>query len=208
MEQTHRQFILMDTKTFTEWLSAQKDTRKIKCIQNHHTWKPDYSHFNGKNHFRLLEGMKRSHLKRGFSDIAQNITTFPDGTLAICRPLTKDPAGIKGANKGGICIEHIGNFDAEGDTMTPQHKNTIVYLNALLCAKFGLNPDTDSIVYHHWWDLNTGRRTNGEGTTKSCPGTHFFGGNKVADAQKNFIPSIKELLNTINAGFVQQKTLQ
>lgn len=199
MEQKHRQFILMDIKTFAEWLNDQKKTRTIKRIQNHHTWKPDYSHFNGKNHIRLLEGMKRSHLKRGFSDIAQNITTFPDGILAICRPLSKTPAGIRGANTGGICIEHVGNFDAEGDTMSEAHKNTIIDLNALLCVKFNLDPDTDSIVYHHWWDLKTAKRTNGEGTTKSCPGTHFFGGNKVADAGKHFIPLVKATADNIHA---------
>ena len=190
----------MDIKAFAEWLSAYKNTRTIKRIQNHHTWKPDYSHFNGKNHFRLLEGMKRSHLKRGFSDIAQNITTFPDGTLAICRPLSKTPAGIRGANSGGICIEHVGNFDTDGDTMSEAHKNTIIDLNALLCVKFNLDPDTDSIVYHHWWDLNTAKRTNGEGTTKSCPGTNFFGGNKVADAEQHFIPLIKAAATTIHTG--------
>lgn len=200
MKQTQNQFILMNTTAFAEWLENQKISRKIKRIQNHHTWKPDYADFNGNNHFRLLEGMKRSHLKRGFSDIAQNITTFPDGTLAICRPLTKNPAGIKGANTGGICIEHVGNFDGEGDTMSKAHKNTIIDLNALLCIKFNLNPDTGSIVYHHWWDLNTGKRTDGGGATKSCPGTGFFGGNKVEDAQKHFIPLIKAAADTIHTG--------
>lgn len=198
MKKIQGPFILMDTTAFTGWLSAQDIARKIEHIQNHHTWKPDYSNFRGDNHFNLLEGMKGYHLKRGFSDIAQNITTFPDGTLAVCRPLSRTPAGIKGANTGGICIEHIGNFDTGGDTMTPEHSNTIVYLNALLCAKFRLEPDTDSIVYHHWWDLKTGKRTNGEGVTKSCPGAHFFGGNKVADAGKNFVPLIKTMLSTIH----------
>ena len=200
MKKTEGQFILMDTIAFAKWLNEQTIGRTIKRIQNHHTWKPDYSHFNGKNHFRLLESMKRSHLKRGFSDIAQNITTFPDGTLAVCRPLERTPAGIKGANTGGICIEHVGNFDGDGDTMSKIHKDTIIALNALLCIKFKLNADTDSIVYHHWWDLTTGKRTDGEGSVKSCPGTHFFGGNKVEDAQKHFIPLIKAAVATIHSG--------
>ncbi|MCB0374707.1 MAG: N-acetylmuramoyl-L-alanine amidase, partial [Sinomicrobium sp.] len=146
----------------------------------------------------LLEGMKRSHLERGFSDIAQNITTFPDGTLAVCRPLSAIPAGIKGANSGGICIEHVGNFDAGKDEMTEVHATAILYLNALLCAKLELDPDPDSIVYHHWWDLRTGKRENGGGATKSCPGTGFFGGNKVTDATDHFIPKIKALLQEMD----------
>lgn len=199
MKKIKDQFILMDTGAFVQWLKEQKIGREVKCLQNHHTWKPDYSHFSGDNHFNLLEGMKRSHLKRGFSDIAQNITTFPDGTLAVCRPLTKAPAGIKGANTGGICIEHVGNFDEGMDRMTEAHQHTILYLNALLCAKLGLNPDTNSIVYHHWWDLKTCERRDGEGSTKSCPGTGFFGGNKVGHATDNFIPKIKSVLQEMNA---------
>ena len=202
MKKTEDKFIVMDIATFTEWLKDQKIGRKIKRIQNHHTWKPDYSNFRGDNHFNLLKGMRNSHLKRGFSDIAQNITTFPDGTLAVCRPLSRTPAGIRGANSGGICIEHIGNFDEGKDQMTEAHTKTIIHLNALLCVTFGLEPDTDSIVYHHWWDLKTAKRKNGEGSTKSCPGTGFFGGNKVEDAMNHFIPRIKTFLKETDLAYV------
>ena len=88
MKQTKKQFILMDKKAFAKWLKSQKINRSVKRIQNHHTWIPAYKHFKRDNHFALMESMKRSHLKRGFSDIAQNITTFPDGTIGVCRPLT------------------------------------------------------------------------------------------------------------------------
>jgi hypothetical protein len=122
--------------------------------------------------------------------IAQNLTTFPDGTVAVCRPLDRIPAGIKGANKGRICIENLGNFDAGKDVMTEAHRATILQVNALLCRRFNLSPSTNTIVYHHWYDLDTGTRTNGTGTVKSCPGSAFFGGNSVADAQSNFIPLV------------------
>ncbi len=78
--------------------------------------------------------------------------------------------------------------------MTSEHEDTIVKLNALLCTKFGLTPDTDSIVYHHWYDLITSQRTNGSGTTKTCPGTNFFGGNTVQSCQQFFIPKIQGLV--------------
>lgn len=189
---TSGQFILMDAGEFRAWVADEMVNRSIKRIQNHHTWKPRYENFKGDNHFSMLKGMKNSHLSRGFSDIAQNLTTFPDGTIAVCRPLKTVPAGIKGANTGGICIEHIGNFDKAGDTMAKKHKDAIIELNVILCERFDLTPNPDTIVYHHWWDLNSGKRKNGEGSTKSCPGTNFFGGNKVADAEKNFIPKIIE----------------
>jgi len=185
-------FLLMDIAEFGEWLTAQNVNREINLIQQHHTYLPDYSHFTGSNHFERMRSMKTYHMvNNGWSDIAQHFTTFPDGMIGVCRPLNQIPVGIKGANARGICIEHFGNFDTGHDAMTTSHRNTIVQLTALLCRKFSLSPDTSHIVYHHWYDLISGIRRDGKGTTKSCPGTAFFGGNKVADAQQEFIPLIK-----------------
>ena len=195
-------FILLNPHELGRYLNTVSVVRVIKLVQNHHTYIPNYSHFNGNNHFSLLQGMENAHLQRGFSEIAQNLTTFPDGTTAICRDMNKIPAGIMGANQYGICIENLGNFDVGGDSMADSQKATIVSLNATLCKKFKLTPSTDSIVYHHWYDLNSGQRTNGTGTTKSCPGTNFFGGNTVEAANDNFIPLITDQLKTI----VQQST--
>ena len=187
---TDAQFILMNRAGFRAWLKGHEITRNIKLLQNHHTYIPNYDTFDGENHFKLLKSMKRSHLKRGFSDIAQNITTFPDGMIAVCRPINTSPAGIKGANSKGVCIEHVGDFDKGNDEVSEEHKKTILWINAIFCQKLSLDANTNTIVYHHWYDLKTGKRKNGEGTTKSCPGTAFFGGNKVEDAQINFIPKI------------------
>lgn len=184
-------FILMDIAEFENWLKQTTFHRSIGILQNHHTYIPGYTHFKGDNHFKMCEGMESSHLQRGFAEIAQNITTFPDGKIMVCRSLDKIPAGVKGANQNGICMEHIGNFDAGGDTMSQVHKDAIVKINALLLSRFNLPCNTNSIVYHHWYDLNSGKRTNGTGATKSCPGTAFFGGNTVANAQSNFLPLIE-----------------
>ena len=82
--------------------------------------------------------------------------------------------------------------------MTKEHYNSIIDINALLCQKFKIVPDSNTLIYHHWWDLNTGKRKNGKGTVKSCPGTAFFGGNTVEDAEKYFIPFIKSKLELLN----------
>ncbi len=186
-------FMLFTLEEFAKFLADTTFKRKVNVIQNHHTYIPGYKQFKGSNHFAIVEGMENYHkTNNGWSEIAQNITTFPDGTIMICRGLEKIPAGIKGANQYGICIEHIGNFDKGGDQMTEEHKRTIVGLNALLCKEFNLTPNKDTVVYHYWYDLNTGARLNGGGATKSCPGTNFFGGNKVEDAEKSFIPLIKD----------------
>jgi len=192
---TQGKFLLFDSADeFGPWLDAAAVTRVVRLVQNHHTWLPNYGQFHGTNHFALLQGMEDAHLERGFAEIAQNLTTFPDGSIAVCRSLDKIPAGIKGANTGGVCIENLGNFDAGGDAMTAAHRDAILRLNALLCRKFSLAPSTAAIVYHHWYDLNTGVRTNGTGVTKTCPGTAFFGGNRVEDAAANFVPLVEAAL--------------
>jgi len=196
MQQQEGKFILFDLDAFASWLDTLNVTRVIQLVQDHHTFIPSYNDFNGNNHFELLKAMEQAHLQRGFDEIAQNLTTFPDGTVAACRVMDKAPAGIKGANTHGICIENVGDFDTGKDTMTPAHRACILRVNALLCRKFKLTPNADSIVFHHWFDLNTGQRTNGSGTTKTCPGTSFFGGNTVASAQANFVPLVvRELAN-------------
>jgi len=192
---------------FENWLSVQKVSRLIKLVQNHHTWKPNYHSFKQADAKALLKSMEMAHLERGFNAIAQHFTTFPDGTIGSGRSLDTIPAGIKGANRNGICIEHVGNFDIGGDKMNDIHKETIVRINALLCAKFGLIPSEESIVYHHWYDLNTGDRTNGSGTTKTCPGTNFFGGNTVQNFRTNFLPLVVKETKKVSTGNIPKRFL-
>lgn len=193
MRQQQGKFILCDVPEFSSWLDTSSFSRVIQLVQCHHTFVPSYQNFHQTNHFDLLAAMERAHLERGFSEIAQNLTTFPDGTVAVCRSIDTVPAGIKGANRNGICVENVGNFDGL-DSMTPQHRDCIIQVFALLCKRFNLSPDSNSCVYHHWYDLNTGVRTNGTGITKTCPGTMFFSGNTVAAAEANFIPLIEQQL--------------
>jgi len=202
---TESGFTLMDAGEFVDWLHQQEVTRIVALIQNHHTYIPSYAHFNGSNHFARLRAMRDYHVgHNGWSDIAQNFTTFPDGTIATGRPLQAVPVGIKGHNARGICIEHLGNFDAGQDTMTAAHRDTIILINAALCRKFNLTPSIDTIVYHHWFDLNTSQRTGGSGVTKTCPGTAFFGGNTEEHARNNFIPLINQKLNHLSGASTPQ----
>jgi len=70
--------------------------------------------------------MEDAHLQRGFSEIAQNLTTFPDGSVAVCRSFDTVPAGIKGANRNGLRTENVGNFDIGRDSLAAKHKDCIV----------------------------------------------------------------------------------
>jgi len=198
--QTQGKFALLQLDEFEGWLRQQNITRRVYAVQQHHTWLPNYSNFKDTNHFDLLRGMKNSHLERGFSDIAQHFTTFPDGTIGTGRPLNEIPAGIAGANTGGVCIEHLGNFDHGGDLMTSFQRETAIKITATLLTFFGIVADTNGILYHHWYDLTTHRRTNGSGNTKTCPGTNFFGGNSVESCQANFIPLVRTEMSASDSG--------
>ncbi|MFJ7725229.1 LysM peptidoglycan-binding domain-containing protein [Neobacillus sp. NPDC097160] len=199
------QYILMNKEEFKNWLLHNEFTRKISLIQQHHTWLPSYKNFHGSNHFTMLKGMENYHInKKGWKNIAQNITTFPDGKVAISRPFNIAPEGSIGlkANIEGIAIENIGNFDIGHDVMTEEQKETIVYITALLCIKFGLTPSIDSITYHHWWNYNTGQRVldnSAEYEVKTCPGTGFFGGNSTNSAKNHFYPLVSRKMQEIEA---------
>ncbi|MCL7749824.1 LysM peptidoglycan-binding domain-containing protein [Halalkalibacter alkaliphilus] len=201
------QHILMTKEEFRDWLFNNQFNRDIRIIQQHHTWLPSYEQFKGTNHFQMLQSMENFHKKEmGWQNIAQNITTFPDGKVAVSRPFNIAPEGSIGskANSIGLTIENIGNFDLGHDVMTKEQQDTIVYITALLCIKFGLTPSIDSITYHHWWNLQTKERVLDNGpdyNVKTCPGTNFFGGNSTNDAKKHFYPlvssKIEEILATI-----------
>jgi hypothetical protein len=190
--QTKYGFTKMTVQQFEHWVSSLRVARTITRIQQHHTMIPSYVHFTGNNHFERQRAMKNYHITHnGMADIAQHFTIFPDGIIMTGRSLEQTAAGIKYQNAGAICFEFFGNFDKGKDVMTLQQKDAIIAANAALCKRFNLTPNTDTIVYHHWYRLNNGFRNNGAGGNKSCPGTNFFGGNKVEDCQKNFIPLIK-----------------
>jgi LysM repeat protein len=201
------QHILMSREEFKDWLLNQKFTREIRLIQQHHTWQPSYKHFHGDNHFQMLDSMQHHHMKTmGWSNIAQNITTFPDGKIALSRPINVAPEGTIGpkANKNGIAIEHIGNFDIGHDVMTKEQQETIVFVTALLSLKFDLEPSVDTITYHHWWHYKTKERVLDNAKdyeVKSCPGSNFFGGNSTTSAKKNFYPLVKKKMEELQELF-------
>ena len=189
-------FTKMDINEFETWISNLRVARTILYVQEHHTWSPSYVNFKTNNHFDLQQGMKSYHVSHnGWKDIAQHFTTFPDGTILTGRSIEDTPACILGFNSNAICIENLGNFDTGHDTMTAEHKDTIIRLTAALCKKFGIAVNSDKVVYHHWFNLITGVRNDGTSNNKTCPGTSFFGGNKVEDCNQNFLPLVSAALN-------------
>lgn len=194
-------FIKMSLDEFGLWLNQQRLGRTVLKIQQHHTWNPDYALFNGNNHFERQRAMKNHHVAHnGWQDIGQHFTIFPDGTILTGRSLEKTPACIFGQNAGSICIENFGNFDHGGDIMSAEQSHAIVQVTALLCKKFNLPINEFSIIYHYWFDLGTGERNNSNVNKKSCPGSNFFGGNKVSDCINHFLPLVSRALGPHNPG--------
>jgi len=189
-------FKLLTPAEFEKWIAKEDVARMVLYIQEHHTWSPSYQHFTGANHFDLQRGMQNFHKNvNGWMDIGQHFSIFPDGKIVTGRGLEFSPACIFGFNSHSICIENVGNFDVDGDTMRPEQREAIVRVTAALCRRFRIPVNTDRIVYHHWFDLRTGARTDGSGMTKTCPGTAFFGGNTVADATQNFLPLVQHVVD-------------
>jgi SH3-like domain-containing protein len=189
-------FTKMTPAEFEGWISAQRVARTILTLQQHHTWNPDYLSFTGDNHFELQKGMRDYHVTHnGWQDIGQHFSIFPDGMIVTGRSLEKSPACIFGFNVNSICIENVGNFDLQKDIMREAQKNSIVDVTASLCHKFSIPVHTDKIVYHHWFNLSNGERNNGTKNNKSCPGTAFFGGNKVEDCKTHFLPLVRQTMN-------------
>lgn len=194
--ETNYGFTKLSPDEFAGWLKDLRLSRTIMKIQQHHTYIPSYVHFDGTNHFERQKAMKDFHVNsNGWADIGQHFTIFPDGFILTGRSMENSPACILGQNANAICIENFGNFDKGADVMTKKQQDSIIGVTALLCTRFNIPVSTNFIVYHHWFNLITGARNDGTGNNKSCPGTAFFGGNKVEDCQKIFLPLVEALLS-------------
>lgn len=178
---------------FRKYVESLNISRVINRLQLHHTYSPSYKQFTGSNHAALQTAMRNCHIKtNGWSDIAQHFTIFPDGVIMSGRSLEMVPAGIKGANSGAICIECLGNFDKGGDAMTKEQQEAIVAVVKILLDRFSLSAK-DCITYHGWW--TSGGKYLGDyipsKSSKSCPGTNFFGGNTRSSYENNLLPLIE-----------------
>ncbi|MCB9246663.1 MAG: SH3 domain-containing protein [Flavobacteriales bacterium] len=193
-------FELRTSAEFSTWMKSKQISRTVRFVQLHHTWIPSYAHFNSLNHFDLQRGMQNTHRNNnGWSDIGQHFTIFPDGKICTGRSLEQTPACIYMNNSEAVCIEVLGDFDSGRDQMTQAQRESVITCTAALCERFNLPTDDGHVVYHHWFSFN-GDRNNGAGGNKSCPGTSFFGGNKVSDYNSNLRPLIDAALQTPGNG--------
>ena len=206
MKQSNGFTLMEKTSEIKTYLNGQKVNRQINKIQIHHMASPSYSTWEktdkkifSEPHFGRTKSLD-SYGKSTWGSrddkghyIAQHFNVFPDGQITSGRSLNSTPIGIKGWNTGAICIEIYGNFDKGKDQMNEAQKQAVIALVAELCDRFDIKPSANTIRYHAWFTAKgtyLGNYKAGR-STKTCPGTGFFGGNTMAAFEQNFLPAIK-----------------
>lgn len=197
------------------YLKSKSVSRAVSKIQIHHMALPDYNTWKNTDTQKWDEpwfGRTESLNDYGKNTwgskddngkyIAQHFSIFPDGKITSGRSMNSTPIGITGWNTGAICIETYGNFDKGHDTMNDIQKKALIALVGELCTRFKITPGSSSIRYHGWFSAKgTYLGDYKPGTsTKTCPGTGFFGGNTMAAYNANFLPAIKSYLNDGSTG--------
>jgi hypothetical protein len=168
MSKIYRKF---NTEELIEYTKNFKFTRVVNQVHIHHTYLPNHTMFKGNNHDLMNWGMENYHTKtKGWSDIAQNLTLFPDGVWLLGRDFNKTPASILGWNTGALCIEMVGDFDKGKDTLEKLQASSVFQYCEFLIEEMGLK------LKFHREHPNAGN---------SCPGTSLDR-NKFIDEVLNF----------------------
>lgn len=176
-----------NAKDFLNWLKGVSVSVKTTAVHVHHTFAPSHKDFNGSNHKTLQDGMRNYHIKvRGFQDIAQHVTIFPDGKVMTGRNINIPPASATGYNDADndnqhpFMFEMIGNFDKGNDKLEGAQLQSALDI----CSYF--KKKGAGITFHRQCLIN-GREP------KSCPGTgvdyNWFVGLVNANINNLKIPS-------------------
>lgn len=196
---------------FETWLNKQNVKRKVNRLQVHNMYLPDYNTWNTTDK-RVYGDNRELGRTKSLDDygkntwnypddnnhyIAQHFNVFPNGKITTGRDLDSTPIGIKGWNTNAICIEIYGNFDYKQDKMTDEQKRSVIAIYALLCKKFKLTPNADTIRPHCWFTASgeyLGDYISSK-SAKSCPGTNFMDiGNTKSAFINKFYPLIKNYM--------------
>ena len=152
-----------NAEEFIQWLQGKQNC-KITEVHVHHTYSPSHKDFTGKNHRTLQDGMRKYHLSKGWVDIAQHITIFPDGKIMTGRNINVPPASATGYNdsnadgKHPFMFEMVGNFDKGHDKLQGKQLESAVKVTRYFHQKGA------GIRFHRQCLIN-GK------SPKTCPGT-------------------------------------
>ena len=207
---TQNGFTLLNKNEIASYLAKQKVTRKITRLQVHHMDMPNYSTWEktdkkvfSEPHFGRTQSLNNYGKKTwNYSDghgkyIAQHFNVFPDGMITTGRHLDSTPIGIRGWNTNAICIEIYGNFDKGKDVMTKAQKESVIALYGELCKRFKIPVDNAHIRPHCWFTARGSYlgKYDPNRSTKTCPGTGFWGKGCSKDGFAYFIKDIQNYVN-------------
>lgn len=151
--------LFSNASDFLNWLKGQLSAH-ITEVHVHHTYSPSHKHFTGSNHRFLQDGMRNFHVhSRGFQDIAQHITIYPDGKIMTGRNVNIPPASATNHNDSDsdnrhpFMFEMIGNFDKGYDKLEGKQLQSAVEVTRFFHNK------------------GAGIKFHNEMSSKTCPGS-------------------------------------
>lgn len=154
-----KKFSVLTTEELITYMEEFNWRRIPAEMHTHHTWRPDHSNFHGKDYVEIMQGMERSHKQRGFDEIGQHLTLFPDGKWGLCRDFNRDPASITGRNQLGFATEMIGNFDIGHNILKGAQLESMLTMYAYMIHRFMRDNVQKAVVFHNQY------------AKKTCPGT-------------------------------------
>ncbi|WP_282296463.1 caspase family protein [Stenotrophomonas sp. PS02289] len=144
---------------FVRLLAQWQPRRRITEFHLHCTANPRRSEFRGQV---TVEAMRRYHMSKGWSDIAQHLTVDPAGGLWTGRDWDRPPASAVGHNgtaqAGPFMIETVGNFDKGLDALDGPQSEAVLAVIVAVLRRFEL--DETALRFHREF-------TN----AKTCPGS-------------------------------------
>lgn len=145
---------------FVRLLNAWQPRREISEFHLHCT-DTRLADFRG---LATIEAMRRYHMSKGWSDIAQHLTVDPAGGLWTGRDWDRAPASAAGfngtAHRGPFMIEVIGRFDKGYDELEGPQREAVISIIVAVLRRFHLKED--GLRFHR--EFNPG---------KTCPGNRL-----------------------------------
>lgn len=145
-------------------LDSLPNDRRIRILVCHHTWRPAVRDWYGDRSAQgILDYWIRTKPRNWTHDAGAHFIVAPDGEIYLPRPLSAwlNSSSNTDANRYGIAVECVGNFDKGHDTLGPNQAHAVIGLFAGLCVTFGLG--VDAIHYHCDYSRD-----------KTCPGSAFM----------------------------------
>jgi hypothetical protein len=134
-----KKYVRMTTTQLLDYMRVFKFKRKITQLHIHHTYLPNKKDFNGNNYDEIQYGMEKYHKEvKKWSNIAQHLTLFPDGIWVLGRDFNEIPASILGWNSGAICIEMLGDFDKNKETLVNPQASSVYEFSEYMVENMGV----------------------------------------------------------------------